>query len=78
MNSNLFINQAGELHSSTLLYNVKLFHNSLKVYDENLPFNSLNSGIEDNIKDFIRFIRPLLQYDYIDTTYIRDLQLNEI
>lgn len=54
-----------------ILCNVVLFYQGQRVYDENLPFR--DEPEDEDIKDFINFIRPNLKFDYIIFSYVRDL-----
>lgn len=57
------------------LYNIKLFKGKEVVYDENLPFISIDS-IEDDVRGFMRLIRPFLEFDRIEHKYYCDLNPN--
>jgi hypothetical protein len=57
------------------LYSIKLFKGKEVVYDENLPFYSIDN-IEDDVRGFMKLIRPFLEFDRIEHTYYCDLNPN--
>ncbi len=60
------------------LYNIIAINTGTgqQVYNENLPWT--NEPNDEEIKEFIRFIRPFLKFDQILSTYLRELNENEV
>lgn len=60
------------------LYNIIAINTGTgqQVYNENLPW--INEPSQDEIKEFICFIRPFLKFDQVLSTYLRELNENEV
>jgi len=60
------------------LFNVFLADsNGQIVYNENLPFRT-DENLDQEIKDFIRWIRPTLKFEIINYCFLRKLKSNEL
>lgn len=53
------------------LYQVKLYNNKQLVYDESLPFSFVEPN-DENIRGFMKLIRPSLVFDTIETKFIKE------
>lgn len=53
------------------LYTIKLSLNKQNVYEENLPF-VFNVPNDEDIKSFIKLIKPNLIYDKIEYNFLKD------